>query len=168
MSRASGRRRVRSQPIPTPRSTRPSKSCMTRWPTRSAQVTAKLSPNDTPGQGGDTSALPHHPEKRGLQPMYSGPVVDCDVHHARNTDAELIEYLSPGWRQYVTDRGPAGNVTLAVQDGFPNPPGFMRADRDPKEGGERGSDCATMGDQLLAGSGVRCVIPTFGDRGHAK
>ena len=53
--------------------------------------------------------------------MYSGPVIDCDVHHARNTDAELIEYLSPGWRQYVTDRGPAGNVPLAVQDGLPNP-----------------------------------------------
>ena len=25
--------------------------------------------------------------------MYSGPVIDCDVHHARSTDAELIPYL---------------------------------------------------------------------------
>src|SRR5437763_1876242 len=53
--------------------------------------------------------------------MYSGPVIDCDVHHARSTDAELIPYLSRGWREYVTDRGPAGNVPLTVPDGFPNP-----------------------------------------------
>ncbi len=98
--------------------------------------------------------------------MYSGPVVDCDVHHARNTDAELIEYLSPGWRQYVTDRGPAGNVPLAVQDGLPNPHGFMRADTYPKGGGEPGSDYATMRDQLLAASDVRRVILTFGDDSH--
>jgi len=60
--------------------------------------------------------------------MYPGPVIDCDVHHARSTDAELIPYLSKGWREYVTDRGPAGNVPLTVQDGFPNPHGFMRGD----------------------------------------
>ena len=71
--------------------------------------------------------------------MYSGPVIDCDVHHARSTDAELIPYLSKGWREYVTDRGPAGNVPLTVQDGFPNPHGFMRADTYPAGGGEPGS-----------------------------
>src|SRR5207237_582908 len=36
--------------------------------------------------------------------MYSGPVIDCDVHHARSTDAELIPYLSKGSRDYVTGR----------------------------------------------------------------
>ena len=87
--------------------------------------------------------------------MYSGPVIDCDVHHARSTDAELIPYLSRGWREYVTDRGPAGNVPLTVQDGFPNPHGFMRADTYPKGGGEPGSDYPTMRDQLLAASDVR-------------
>jgi len=98
--------------------------------------------------------------------MYSGPVIDCDVHHARNTDSELIEYLSRGWREYVTDRGPAGNVPMTVQDGFPNPHGFMRADTYPKQGGEPGSDYATMRDQLLAASDVRRVILTFGDDSH--
>ena len=98
--------------------------------------------------------------------MYSGPVIDCDVHHARSTDAELIPYLSKGWREYVTGRGPAGNVPLTVQDGFPNPHGFMRADTYPKGGGEPGSDYATMRDQLLAASDVRRAILTFGDDSH--
>src|SRR5437588_32360 len=98
--------------------------------------------------------------------MYSGPVIDCDVHHARSTDAELIPYLSKGWRDYVTDRGPAGNVPLTVQDGFPNPHGFMRADTYPKGGGEPGSDYPTMRDQLLAASDVRRAILTFGDDSH--
>ncbi len=70
--------------------------------------------------------------------MYSGPVIDCDVHHARNGDDELIEYLSRGWREYVTDRGRAGVVPLTVQDGFPNPHGFMRADTYPQNGAEPG------------------------------
>src|SRR5438046_3878488 len=98
--------------------------------------------------------------------MYSAPVIDCDVHHARNTDAELIEYLSKGWREYVTDRRPAGNVPLAVQDGFPNPHGFMRADTYPKGGGEPGSDYATMRAQVLDAHDVRRAILTFGDDGH--
>jgi len=98
--------------------------------------------------------------------MYSGPVIDCDVHHARSTDAELIDYLSRGWREYVTDRGRAGNVPLTVQDGLPNPHGFMRADTYPEGGGEPGSDYPTMRTQLLDVSDVRRAILTFGDDSH--
>src|SRR5690348_593127 len=98
--------------------------------------------------------------------MYSGPVIDCDVHHARNTDDELIPYLSKGWREYVTDRGPAGNVPLTVQAGFPNPHGFMRADTYPEDGGEPGGDFETMRSQLLDASDVRRAILTFGDDSH--
>ena len=47
--------------------------------------------------------------------MYQGPVIDCDVHHARATDEELLEYLSAGWREYVSDRGPAGIMPLTVR-----------------------------------------------------
>jgi uncharacterized protein len=98
--------------------------------------------------------------------MYSGPVIDCDVHHARSTDAELIPYLSRGWREYVTDRGRAGTVPLTVQDGFPNPHGFMRADTYPEGGGEPGSDYPTMRAQLLDARDVRRAILTFGDDSH--
>src|ERR1700738_2375921 len=98
--------------------------------------------------------------------MYSGPVIDCDVHHARSTDAELIEYLSRGWREYVTDRGGAGPVPLPVRDGFPTPHGFMRADSYPEGGGEPGSDYPTMQKQLLDARDVRRAILTFGDDSH--
>jgi len=98
--------------------------------------------------------------------MYSGPVIDCDVHHARNTDAELIDYLSRGWREYVTDRGRAGTVPLTVQDGLPNPHGFMRGDTYPEGGGEPGSDYLTMRRQLLDATDVRRAILTFGDDSH--
>lgn len=98
--------------------------------------------------------------------MYQGPVIDCDVHHARRTDEELLEYLSPGWREYIAGRGPAGIMPLTVQDGLPNPHGFMRADTYPKTGGPAGSDFPTMRRQLLDRADVRRVILTFGDDSH--
>ena len=98
--------------------------------------------------------------------MYKGPLIDCDVHHARSTDAELLEYLSIAWREYVSDRGPAGTVPLTVQDGFPNPHGFMRADTYPEGGGEPGSDLDTMRRQLLDSNGLRRAVLTFGDDSH--
>ena len=100
--------------------------------------------------------------------MYSGPVIDCDVHHERNSDSEVIEYLSRGWREYVSDRGPAGNVPLTVQDGFPNPHGFMRADTYPKDGGAPGADYPTMREQLLEASDLRRAVLTFGDDSHVS
>ena len=98
--------------------------------------------------------------------MYQGPLIDCDVHHARSTDSELLDYLSSGWREYATDRGPAGVVPLTVQDGFPNPHGFMRADAYPEGGGEPGSDYDTMRQQLLDKNGLRRAVLTFGDDSH--
>lgn len=98
--------------------------------------------------------------------MYQGPVIDCDVHHARATDEELLEYLSAGWREYISDRGPAGIMPLTVQDGLPNPHGFMRADTYPPTGGPAGSDFATMRRQLLDRADVRRAILTFGDDSH--
>ena len=98
--------------------------------------------------------------------MYQGPVIDCDVHHARATDEELLEYMSAGWREYISDRGPAGIMPLTVQDGLPNPHGFMRADTYPPTGGPAGSDFATMRRQLLDRADVRRAILTFGDDSH--
>src|SRR6478609_6633550 len=98
--------------------------------------------------------------------MYNGPIIDCDVHHARKSDADLLSYLSSGWREYVSGRGPAGLVPLTVQDGLPNPHGFMRADTYPEDGGEPGSDYETMRRQLLDRGDLRRAILTFGDDSH--
>jgi hypothetical protein len=98
--------------------------------------------------------------------MYHGPMIDCDVHHARADDAELLPYLSRGWRDFITDRGPAGNMPLTVQDGLPNPHGFMRADTFPPGGGPPGSDYETLCRQVLQRGDVRRAILTFGDDSH--
>jgi uncharacterized protein len=100
--------------------------------------------------------------------MYNGPIIDCDVHHARRSDQELLPYLSAGWREYVSGRGPAGLVPLIVQDGLPNPRGFMRAETYPENGGEPGSDYETMRRQLLDRGDLRRAILTFGDDSHVS
>ena len=98
--------------------------------------------------------------------MYNGPIIDCDVHHARATDEELLPYLSRGWRDYVANRGSAGIMPLTVQDGLPNPHGFMRADAFPPNGGPPGADYTTLQQQLLDRGDVRRAILTFGDDSH--
>lgn len=98
--------------------------------------------------------------------MYDGPLIDCDVHHARRSDEELLPYLSPGWRAYIADRGPAGIMPLTVQDGLPNPHGFMRADTYPPDGGAPGSDYETFRRQLLDRGDLRRAVLTFGDDSH--
>jgi len=100
--------------------------------------------------------------------MYKGEIIDCDVHHARGSDQEFLSYLSSGWREYVSDRGPAGLIPLTVQDGLPNPHGFMRADTYPEGGGEPGSDYETMCRQLLDRANVRRAVLTFGDDSHVS
>jgi predicted TIM-barrel fold metal-dependent hydrolase len=100
--------------------------------------------------------------------MYAGEIIDCDVHHARGSDEEFLSYLSKGWREYVADRGPAGFVPLTVQDGLPNPHGFMRADTYPENGGAPGSDYDTLRRQLLDRADVRRAILTFGDDSHVS
>src|SRR5436305_9740361 len=94
------------------------------------------------------------PRQRARKGMEARTVIDCDVHHARRTDDELLDYLSPAWREYVLGPGPAGIVPLTVKDGYPNPHGFMRADTYPADGGPPGSDLKLMDEQLLGPAGT--------------
>jgi uncharacterized protein len=100
--------------------------------------------------------------------MEARTVIDCDVHHARRTDDELLDYLSPAWREYVLGPGPAGMVPLSVRDGYPNPHGFMRADTYPADGGPPGSDLKLMDEQLLSPNGTARAVLTFGDDMHVS
>jgi uncharacterized protein len=95
-------------------------------------------------------------------------VIDCDVHHARRTDAELLEFLAPAWREYAVGPGRAGNVPLTVSDGYPNPHGFMRADSYADDGAPPGSDLATMDAQLLTPLNVGRAVLTYGDDIHVS
>jgi len=82
-------------------------------------------------------------------------VIDCDFHHARRTDEELLAYLPKAWRDYVLGPGKGGIVPLMVRDGYPNPHGFRRADAYPEAGGPPGSDLALMDEQLLTAPTAR-------------
>jgi predicted TIM-barrel fold metal-dependent hydrolase len=98
----------------------------------------------------------------------SSEVIDCDVHHARKTDEELLEHLPRAWREYVAGPGRAGLVPLTVSDGYPNPHGFMRADAYPDDGGPAGSDLALLDEQLLTPSRARRAVLTYGDDMHVS
>jgi uncharacterized protein len=95
-------------------------------------------------------------------------VIDCDVHHARQTDAELLDFLPRAWRQYAVGPGPAGIVPLTVSDGYPNPHGFMRADSYGNGGAPPGSELAMMDAQLLKPAAVARAVLTYGDDIHVS
>jgi predicted TIM-barrel fold metal-dependent hydrolase len=93
-------------------------------------------------------------------------VIDCDVHHGRRDDQELLDFLPAAWRDYVTGPDPGRHVPLTVSDGYPNPHGFMRKETYPVTGGEAGSDLALMDEQLLGPTGTARAILTYGDDIH--
>jgi predicted TIM-barrel fold metal-dependent hydrolase len=94
-------------------------------------------------------------------------VIDCDLHHARRSDEELLDYLPSAWREYVLGPGQAGPVPLTVRDGYPNPHGFMRADTYPDDG-PPGSDLDLIERQLLGPCGTRRAVLTYGDDMHVS
>ena len=93
---------------------------------------------------------------------FSGPLIDCDVHHELKSEAELIPYLSQGWQEYV--RGPEPHGRLGLFPSFPlsNPHGFDREDAIPPGGGPPGSSLELMREQLLDPFGVEHAILTNG------
>ena len=95
-------------------------------------------------------------------------VIDCDVHHARRSDEELLDRLPRAWREYVLGPGKGGIVPLTVSDGYPNPHGFMRTDTYPEGGGAAGSDLALMDEQLLNPARIRRAVLTYGDDMHVS
>jgi predicted TIM-barrel fold metal-dependent hydrolase len=95
-------------------------------------------------------------------------VIDCDVHHGRHDDGELLEHLPASWRDYINGPRPGHTVPLTVSDGYPNPHGFMRKETYPESGGEAGSDLRLMDEQLLTPTGTARAILTYGDDIHVS
>jgi len=80
-------------------------------------------------------------------------VIDCDVHHNRLNDSELLEYLPTEWREYALLAGEHSSP-LAARGAWlsymGHPDGTIkRLDAFPDGGGEPGSDYELMRDQLL-------------------
>lgn len=93
--------------------------------------------------------------------MYTGPIIDADVHHNWVTERELIPYLAPRWREYVTGwpRGrPSLTATAGAGGGHPAMGGLpYRHDAIPTSG-IPGSDYELLRSQLLDRHQVQLAI----------
>lgn len=82
---------------------------------------------------------------------YSGPIVDVDIHHRPKSDADLLPYLSPQWRDLVKGNG---RSMLPLKPPQATPAGMLdngarRRDSYPEDGSAAGSDYETLRHQLL-------------------
>jgi predicted TIM-barrel fold metal-dependent hydrolase len=81
--------------------------------------------------------------------VYDGPMIDTDVHH-NLIDAEVAEYLSPHWREYVAGKGrPLSLFPVTSTPSSLLPGGGARADSYPGIGRRPGSDYELLRAQLL-------------------
>jgi predicted TIM-barrel fold metal-dependent hydrolase len=97
--------------------------------------------------------------------MYSGSVVDCDVHHDWPTPEALYPYLSSGWREFVMAPTRVGlpAVPLVPTQMCPNPAGnTCRPDAFPGDGRNAGSDLPLMREQLLDPMNVERAVLDYG------
>ncbi len=80
---------------------------------------------------------------------YGGPIVDTDVHH-QLVDSEVIEYLSPRWRDYATASGkPMSLIPVGFTPGGLIPSGGLRSDAFPDDGRYPGTNYELLREQLL-------------------
>lgn len=94
--------------------------------------------------------------------MYSGPIVDIDVHHTWDLEQELLPYLPRAWRDLVELSGRAPVPLVPASLLTPHPQGFnRRSDAIPPNGGRPGSDYPTMKDQLLDRYNVYRALVTY-------
>ncbi len=82
--------------------------------------------------------------------MYTGPMIDTDVHHSWRTEADIWPYLPPSWRAFATGEL-GGTISIIPPYRFSYRPahGGMRPETLPPGGGRPGSDYTLLRDQLL-------------------
>ena len=93
-------------------------------------------------------------------------VIDCDIHNAPASAAEVSKYLSARWRRYSETYGSRPQYPGA---GYPRlHPSASRDDSWPPDGGRPGSDLAFMQQQLLDEWGIEYGIlnPLYGAGGR--
>jgi hypothetical protein len=88
-------------------------------------------------------------------------LVDCDIHHEWRTPRDVIEYMSEGWRSYVTGPDKEGDIALVIDQGIPNPHGVYREDEFPDEGGMPGSSVDVTVRNLLDREGITRGVLTY-------
>jgi predicted TIM-barrel fold metal-dependent hydrolase len=96
--------------------------------------------------------------------IYSGPVIDCDVHHEWPRPEALLPYLSEAWKAQYAGYPDGRMAALVPSNHLINPvPGSAgRVDAYPAGGGPPGSDYELMREQLLEPFRVERAILGFG------
>jgi predicted TIM-barrel fold metal-dependent hydrolase len=94
--------------------------------------------------------------------MYTGPVIDCDIHHDWPSADALLPYFSDGWRDYITRSGTMRMISPAPTALIPNPGGIIREEAYPPDGTMPGSSYELLRDQLLDPSRIAAGVLSFG------
>jgi hypothetical protein len=95
--------------------------------------------------------------------VYSGPIIDCDVHHNWASERELLPYLPAHWRDFVTER-PHGRYPLTPRGGgrsYQHMNGLPYRIDALGPNGIPGSDYPTVKEQLLDAYNIDRVIVGF-------
>lgn len=90
--------------------------------------------------------------------MYSGPIIDCDVHHTWKKRTDLTQYLPREWRRYADGQGLLAPVFPAYRNRHRD---AKRVDAWPPDGSPPGSDYQTLRTQLLDPLAVRRALLLF-------
>jgi predicted TIM-barrel fold metal-dependent hydrolase len=92
--------------------------------------------------------------------------IDCAVYHEWADQAELLDYLDPGWREYIGEPGSlpggAGMVSALPVVPYEDPLGEARPEWYPPSPGRPGSDPAMLCRQAVDEAGVERAILSFG------
>jgi len=93
--------------------------------------------------------------ERAAAPAARLMLVDCDVHHALRSPADLYPYLSQRWRDHLKTYGSRKPTPFTgASPFFKSAPALSRKDTWPPAGGTPGSDLAFMQEQLLDRYGI--------------
>jgi uncharacterized protein len=91
--------------------------------------------------------------------LASNSIVDCDVHPAFRSAADIKAYLPSRWREHMDRFGMRQRQPFATDHAYPRvSPGLARRDAFPPGGGAPGSDLRFMQEQLLDGCGITHAI----------
>ncbi|MFR9805278.1 amidohydrolase family protein [Pseudonocardia sp. RS010] len=85
---------------------------------------------------------------------YTGPIVDCDVHHSWSSQEELIPYIAPEWRDYLRS-APVKAQSMHYPFAFGT---NKQLDSYGPNGELPGTSYEVLRDQLLDGIGVTHAV----------
>jgi predicted TIM-barrel fold metal-dependent hydrolase len=93
--------------------------------------------------------------------MYTGPIIDVDLHHRWRSEADVVSYLAPKWREMMERERNSMLVEAAVAL-FPHSTGTnKRTDAAPADGSPGASHYPTTCEQWVDAFNVERAVLTF-------